>query len=243
MIVNYTENGWQIISQRAHGLLAGEICFNWKKKYFSERWFETVIAAAEHDDVFNEFEASEVVLNENGGPVNFKMREFERDKCDRLMQQSLSKSRYIALLISHHIQFLYGDSEDKEAVQYCKNLNKTDKQWRKELNISEEVDRKAYAVIEWCDALSLLICQQLVQPENRKIEISKGPDNSCYQLHAPQENILSVDPWPFETDQFEIHYESRTLSQLKFENAEEFRQVLMQTAPQIHSLRFMREGS
>ncbi len=240
MIVNYKEDGWQIISQRAHGLLAGEICFNWNKKSRSERWFETIIAATEHDDVFNEFEDGELVLNENGGPVNFKMRAFEMDKCDRLIRQALSKSRFVALLISHHIQFLHADSEDKEAVKYCRNLNKSNKVWRSEIGVTEEDIQKAYAIIEWCDAFSLLICQQLIQPENRKIEISRGPDDLCYQLHAPQENVLCVDPWPFETSQFEVHYESRTLKQLKFESDQEFREILMKTPVEIHTFKLIK---
>ena len=240
MIVNYKEDGWQIISQRAHGLLAGEICFHWKKNTAISRWFETIIAAAEHDDVFNEFEKGEVLLNENGGPVNFKMREFEKLKCDRLIRQALSKSRYIALLISRHIQFLHADSEDKDAEKYCKELKKTDKVWRKEIQIAQSEIDDAYAIIEWSDAFSLLICQQLIQPENRKIEISKGPDHVCYQLHAPKQNVLSVDPWPFVSDQFEIRYESRTIPQLKFNNPEEFRQILMETAVETHAFQLIK---
>jgi len=241
MIVNYKEDGWQIISQRAHGLLAGEICSNWKKKSLSKRWFETIIAATEHDDVFNEFEDGEIVLNENGGPVNFKMRAFEKEKCDRLLRQALSKSRYIALLIAHHIHFLHANSEDKEAAKYCKNLKNQEKVWRSDIDITEEEIAKAYAIIEWCDAFSLLICQQFIQPENRKIEISKGPDDLCYQLHAPKENILTVNPWPFETNRFELHYESRTLTQLKFKNEEEFRQILMETTPEIHCFQLIKQ--
>jgi len=240
MIVNYKEGGWQIISQRAHGLLAGELCFQWKNKRPFTRWFETIVAATEHDDVFNEFENGEVLLNENGGPVNFKMRSFEQEKCDRLMQHSLSKSQYIALLISHHIQFLYADSEDKDGVKYCRTLKKQDKQWRDSLGIREDEVSDAYAIIEWCDALSLLICQGLIQPENRKIEISNGPDDICYQLHMPKENVLTVDPWPFMCDQFDIYFESRTISQLKFDKEDELRQMLLNTAPEIHCFKLIR---
>jgi len=237
MIVNYGENGWQIISQRAHGLLAGEICFNWKKEGRPQRWLETILATAEHDDAFNEFDNDHILLNENGGPVNFKMRKFEKAKCEVLLKQALTKSRYIALLTSRHIRFLYGTSEDKSAKIYANGLKKIEKVWMEEIGITEKEISSAYSILEWCDAFSLLICQKLIQPENRKIEISSGPDELCYQLHAPQENILNVEPWPFETEQFEVRFESKTISQLKFKNVEEFRKILIKTPPEIHAYR------
>ncbi|WP_442591393.1 DUF3891 family protein [Pedobacter sp. AW31-3R] len=69
MIVNYTESGWQIITQRSHGLLAAQICAHWCKDNQPERWVDTLTATAEHDDVYNEFENDDL-LNDNGGPVN-----------------------------------------------------------------------------------------------------------------------------------------------------------------------------
>jgi len=234
MIVNYSEDGWQIISQRAHGLLAGEICFNWKKEGRPRRWLETIIATTEHDDAFNEFDNDQILLNDNGGPVNYKTRKFEKEKCETLLKQALTKSRYIALLTSRHIRFLYENSEDKQAKNYALGLKKIEKQWMKEMRMKEKEISDAYSILEWCDALSLLICQGLIQPENRKIEISSGPDNMGYLLHAPKENTLKVEPWPFEEDHFEIRYESKTISQLKFQDVDEFRNALLSAVPEIH---------
>ncbi|WP_221391737.1 DUF3891 family protein [Dyadobacter sp. NIV53] len=234
MIVNYLENGWQIISQRAHGLLAGEICFHWKKENRPERWLETIIATAGHDDVFNEFDSDNKLINENGGPVNFKSRKFEKQKCDELIGYALTKSRYIALLTSRHIRFLYGSSDYKAAKKYADNLQKQESVWKKEIGLNENELIHAYAILEWCDAFSLLICQQLIQPENRKIEISTGPDQQCYQLYSLDEKHLHVDPWPFESEQFEIRYESRTITQLQFKDVSEFRKILLDVTPELH---------
>lgn len=240
MIVNYEENGWNIISQRAHGLLAGQICFNWKEKLRPEIWMETVVATIEHDDAFNEFASDESLLNNNGGPLNFKMRKFEKKKCDELLQMALSKSTYIALLTSRHIQFLHEDSEDQIARKYCRNLKKLDKKWIKIAACTEDEVNHAYAILQWCDALSLLICQQLIQPEDRKIEVSAGPENQSYRLHSPEENVLSVHPWPFESENFGIHYESKTISQLEFKSENEFRDLLKSTVPILHRYQFVK---
>jgi len=107
MIVNYTESGWQIITQRSHGLLAAQICAHWKKDKQPSRWIETLIATAEHDDVYNEFE-NDNLLNDQGGPINFKNTDFELSYGKRLMAMAETKSAYIALLISRHIQFVHG---------------------------------------------------------------------------------------------------------------------------------------
>ncbi len=124
MIVNYTEEGWLIISQRSHGLLAAQICAYWNKDNQPIRWIETLIATAEHDDANNELEKSGL-LEENGGPKNFKMIPFEKEYCDGLLNRAVTKGRYIALLISRHIQFLYG--KDPAAKPYCSALQKKEK--------------------------------------------------------------------------------------------------------------------
>ena len=110
----------------------------------------------------------------------------------------------------------------------------------KETGVTEQEVSEAYAILQWCDALSLLICQQMVQPENRSIEISKGPDGRHYQLHASGENILTVEPWPFASDEFEIHYESRNIPQLVFKSEKIFREALINTVPVLHTYQVMK---
>ncbi len=42
MIVIYKEEGWEVITQRAHGILAAQIGFQWRLKDRPERWMETL---------------------------------------------------------------------------------------------------------------------------------------------------------------------------------------------------------
>lgn len=233
MIVNYTESGWQIITQRSHGLLAGQICAQWKKEQQPERWVETLIAAAEHDDVYNELENTDL-LNENGGPVNFKMTCFNKGRCERLMQMALTKSTYIAVLISRHIKFVYGKAA--EAKGFCKVLSKQEKMWMKAAGITAKEADAAYQILQFCDAFSLLICQGLIQPEHRTMEICTFPDNVSYHVYAASDKKLKVYPWPFETDHFTIRYESRTIKQLSFKNVNEFRKAFTSAEIVSHEL-------
>ncbi len=233
MIVNYTESGWQIITQRSHGLLAAQICAHWKKDKQPSRWIETLIATAEHDDVYNEFE-NDNLLNDQGGPVNFKNTDFELSYGERLIAMAETKSAYIALLISRHIQFVHG--KDPKAQKFISNLITKEKSWTKFAHTSKrEVDR-SYALLEFCDAFSLLICQGLVQPEQRKIEISNGPDGKIYDMHSRGERLI-VFPWPFETNLFSVTYESRTLSALTFQSTAQFRRAVEQAEVVTHVIK------
>ncbi|RZK26451.1 MAG: DUF3891 family protein [Flavobacterium sp.] len=226
MITEYTGKGWQIITQRAHGLLAAEVCARWKLTDQPGRWIETLIATAEHDDVHNEFEVSPLI-DENGAPINFKETCFDLEASTRLINMALTKSRYIALLINRHIRFVY--QEDPLAKEFISTLKKNERVWLKEANINIEEVNMAYELLEFCDAFSLLICQSLVPPEGRRIEISCGPDGTPYNLFKKEESII-VEPWPFKVNKFDIAFERRTIKQLKFQDDEEFRIMLQNCA-------------
>ncbi|RZM26338.1 MAG: DUF3891 family protein [Pedobacter sp.] len=226
MIVNYTVTGWQIITQRSHGLLAAQICAHWRKDRQPERWVETLIAAAEHDDVYNEWENDDL-LNESGGPVNFKQTGFKQELAQRLIGMAETKSAYIALLTSRHIQFVHGD--DPKAKDFITGLKKRERDWLKAAGVNRQQVDLAYELVEFCDAFSLLICQDLVQPEGRKIEISSGPDGRAYEMYASGKGLV-VEPWPFELSSFEVSWECRTLSQLSFTGLAEFREQVAKAA-------------
>ena len=50
MIVNQVEQGWDIVFQRAHAILAAQIALGWKVSERPEPWTELVAAIADHDD-------------------------------------------------------------------------------------------------------------------------------------------------------------------------------------------------
>jgi hypothetical protein len=233
MIVNYTESGWQVITQRSHGLLAAQICAYWRKADQGRFWLDTLVATAEHDDVYNELENRDLI-NGQGGPVNFKMTEFEMDYGVRLVQMAETKSAWVALMVSRHIQFVHG--KDPKAADFIAELKKREKFWMKVLSVAvNEVD-VAYKLLEFCDAFSLLICQQAIQPEQRKMDISSGPDGLMYSVFARSDLALVVDPWPFDLKEFKLSYESRTVSQLCFKGVAEFRKVIFDTPAVLHEL-------
>lgn len=228
MIVNYKETGWEVITQRAHGIVAAQLAMHWKAKDRPKRWMETLLAIAEHDDAEVELDG-ENLLTEAGGPLNFSMKVFELEHAQKLAMLSVTKSRYIALLASLHMDFLYRKEENdrKEVHEFLEQQRALQTQWQEQLGIGRKEAERIYYLLEWCDAFSLLLCQQLLQPEKRGIEISTGPDGEEYQLFEIEAGVLTVDPWPFEVDRFDVCCESREINQLKFESSAEFRNAFI----------------
>jgi len=141
MIVNYDEHGWRIITQRCHGLLAGQICAHWASVDRQERWAEILIATTEHDDVFNEFERNPLI-DHNGSPLNYKMMGFDEGASKRLINMALTKSRLIALLISRHISFTHG--KEASAKSFLNRLTKKELHWLREAGIKKADADSAY---------------------------------------------------------------------------------------------------
>ncbi|SEJ38818.1 Protein of unknown function [Dyadobacter sp. SG02] len=233
MIVNYTQQGWSIILQRSHGLLAAQICAHWRKTDQPARWVETLIATAEHDDGRDELAFPELNAA-TGGPRNFKMKEFERGQCDRLLEMAFAKGRFVGLLTARHIRFLY--SNEAAAKSYCRSLKRKELMWCKQAQTTDKEIAASYELLEFCDAFSLIICQGLMQPEGRTMEISSGPGGTKYQLSMSDEQTLKVTPWPFEVKSFQVSYESRCVAQLSFKNVGEFKEKLLNADVKLHKL-------
>jgi hypothetical protein len=123
------------------------------------------------------------------------------------------------------MDFLYADfaKKDPAAKKFLKQQHLLQARWRKELNIPLQEIKTIYSLLEWCDAFSLIICQQLIQSEQRSIEISQGPDKIKYQVYSLGENKLTVVPWPFQSKSFTVHFESRLLKKVKFSSSAAFR--------------------
>ena len=228
MIVRYTVEGWEIITQRNHGLLAAEICARWKINDQPARWVETLIACGGHDDAFNELENGSL-LTTKGGPINFDMNNFDEQLSQLLINMALTKSSFIALLTARHIAFTHGN--EVKARKFLTMLKKKEESWIAAAQSSQKEVQEAYQLLEFCDAFSLLICQDRIQPESRTMEISTGPDGTRYQVICSGESLI-VKPWPFEEKQFRVSYELRKLKKLEFKNDEEFRHYLYEAKPE-----------
>lgn len=239
MLVSSTEHGWKIIYQRAHGLLAAQLAWHWKQSEHTPYWPHTLVAIAEHDDGLAESSIAEN-LTEAGAPKHFQLMEYSEEQYRNVMEIAASKSRWNALLTSMHLTFLYASkrSESKTLARFMDEQAVFQKQLRKELAVSGAVAESSYRLVEWCDALSLLLCMDKVQPEQRRMEISRGPDGTIHQLWQDARGKLRVEPWPFEVTEFAVQVEYRQANQLSFASAQEFAEVMKKAKVEVESWTF-----
>ena len=231
MIVNATPNGWEIIYHRAHALLAAQLAGQWRRKNAPPRLYETLAAISHHDDLEKEWE--EKILTEAGAPMDFMLNPvIDVEKMANLVNNARYRGRWVALLISKHMSRLNEPSRGKmpELDQFLDEQLEKQKVWRKELGIEKEDVDAAYAFMQWCDRLSLILCQQELPADERWLEISKGPDDERYDIMQRSDSLVTVKPWPFEDEKFTVNIEACDITQLKFQSSAELSQAL-QEAP------------
>jgi hypothetical protein len=222
MIVNHIPEGWEIIHQRAHGILAVQIASHWKATSRPVRWVETLMAIAEHDDAQEDWQGRNH-LNENGTPMHFDQKPFSFTQMKRIAEVSQHKSRWIALLISKHLSFLYEPLQEdyKELGPFLDAQKAQQAQWTNDLGVKPAEVQYAYDLLQWCDQFSLILCQNELPTGERALEISKGPDGKVYQVRQLSDGTVTVHPWPFEEPEFTVSVETTIVQELQFKNDEE----------------------
>ena len=238
MIVISHQKGWKIINQRSHGLLAAMLAYQYDIDLPNDILVPAIVAIAEHDDGVKET-MEKRNLTEMGVPRHFMVSD-EATKFDltqklSVMELSSSKSQLNALLTSLHMKFLYSGEQrktDKDLDDFLKDQEKFRNSILKDLEIDKKYADRLYRFMEWCDAFSLLICMDKIQPEGRKMEISQSPDGDMNQTFYTPSNEISVQPWCFKNDTFKVFYEYKIIKQLKFDSIEEFDTVCRATPVQ-----------
>ncbi len=239
MIVNATPTGWEVIYHRAHALLAAQLAGQWKRKNSPPRIYETLAAISHHDDLEKEWE--EYNLTEAGAPRDFLMAdenltpditEESFKKLADLANNARYRGRWVAMLISMHISRLNEHRRGNSSAfdKFLDEQLENQKRYREELGIEKDEAAAAYAFMQWCDRLSLILCQKELPADERFLEISKGPDGKRYDIMQRSDNLVTVEPWPFEDDKFTVNVEACDLHQAKFKNNAELTKAL-QTAP------------
>jgi hypothetical protein len=230
MIVNTHKSGWEVIHQRAHGLLAVKIASHWRQDQRPERWIETLLAIAEHDDGQEDWQ-NRNHLNDAGAPLDFMLKPFNMVQLKRVTEISQHKGQWIALLISMHMSFLYEEKrgESKDIDEFLDLQKSNQQKWRRQLKITVKEASQAYAIMQWCDRFSLILCRNELPAGERALEVTKGPDGKRYEVIQKATEIVTVNPWPFHEDNFSLSIEASRVSQLSFDNDRQLLDTLRQS--------------
>ena len=242
MIIKSTELGWELIHQQAHGLLAVKIAMQWNAAKRTNRWIETLVALTEHDDGQDPWEGRNH-LTEAGAPKDFRIDQYSIGQAKRMVEIALKKSRWNALMVSMHATFLYSAMQDQNAelASFLDEQRQNQKNWIRQLKLSVKEVNYAYAFIQWCDALSLILCQDDLPQKSRRLEISPGPDGVSYYVFQRADQTVGVDPWPFDPPEFTVHIEAYQLHQLSFKNDLELYEYIQKAPVQEKEWRFRKD--
>lgn len=236
MIVNKSIVGIHIIFHEAHGLLAGKIANEIAVHYRPMHWFETLIAVCEHDDRQLNFDEKNY-LSDIGVPLDFtEEKSSVHDvliRMQRILKSATNKSLWVKLLISYHLEFIYGHLEKNS--KRISALFKAEEISRKTIldvfNISDKKARTYYEFLRFCDRLSLILCNDETPEDGRLLEINTSIDGKTYFIKKNENDELIISPWIFTASEFELSIEERVLKVTQFVSSHQFETALMHTIP------------
>lgn len=241
MIVNPSDKGWNIIFQRSHALLAGKIAMQWKTSQRPERWIETLAAIIDHDDEQKDWRKGEH-LTEAGAPMDFTILELDLEQAKNVVDNARYRSRWIALLISMHTSALYEKmrGQSKDLDDFLDEQQSYQQKLRFSLKVKKEAAERTYRLMFLCDACSLVLCKNEVPAGGRKLELGICPDGQSCFIYAKHEDLLSIDPWLFEVNQFQVSVEIFHLDQLAYKNDRELYEALDRAEIQVKHWQFQK---
>jgi Protein of unknown function (DUF3891) len=231
VIVNLTDTGWEIIYHRAHALLAAQIAGNWQTQDDTAHLVDTIAAIAHHDDLEREWQGDH--LTKAGAPFDFTLGgSTSVPALYHHIEEARYRGRWVALLVSMHMSFLNEGKRGKisELDQFLDNQITLQTDWRKSLKVKKSDTEKAYAMMQCCDRLSLILCQRQVPDGERWLEIAKGPSGDQHDILQRAERTLTVKPWPFKDKEFVVRIDACYPTQMEFKNNQELVEAL-QKAP------------
>ncbi len=237
MIVNLVDTGWEIIYHRAHALLAAQIAGNWHTPDDTARLVDTIAAIAHHDDLEREWHGDN--LTKAGAPFDFTLDDsVSIPVLYQHVEDALYRGRWVALLVSMHMGFLNEGrrGQTPELDQFLDKQIELQTGWRKSLKLNKADAEQAYAMMQCCDRLSLILCQRQLPEGERFLEISKGPSGDQHDVLLRGDNTVLVKPWPFQDKKFTVRVDASYLTQMAFESNKELVEALQQ-AP-IHSIQW-----
>lgn len=236
MIVNQTDTGWEIVFQPAHALLSFQLASRWNHATLPPHWWETLIAVAQHDNGWQEWER-EPKLNEAGTPQNFiHMPPPDAiDQWERGVARGYHQSRWVGLLISRHATSLYSGrkGEIKALDEFLERQIAQQERWIRDLGVSEEEVAVAYRWVRFFDWLSLVLCWRRLPDNGSPVSLGMGPDGREYNALRTSTGAVTLDPYPFADSDFTVSVEARVIHQKNFTDPDLYKTILWGLQPTV----------
>lgn len=239
VIVNLTNDGWEAIYQRAHGLLATKLAARWREDERGPFWVELLAAITQHDNNQKEFRGDNY-LTLVGAPADFMIASGSPlEQAKRVVDDASYAGRYVALMTSMHTTNIYAARRDEGFAAFLDEQKGLQKKWRRALRLSKADAERGYAVMNWCDRLSLILCGRELPSDARRLEVAPLPGGETSFVWEREDKTVGLEPWPFRDDRFEVGVEVKMLSQLRFESDEALRAALNDAPTEVRRWAFL----
>ncbi len=223
MIVTSIETGWEVVFQRSHGLLAGQIAGRFRPEFQPDLWIETLEAILSHDDNKQPFTGRHYVTD-LGAPRDFTLVEMSSPdrvaEARRRITENHRKHRWCGLLMSRHVEFLYSGEEGVTDEMRDLLADESDRRRKvlRQMGVKKQDFEDAYQLLRWCDRCSLILARNRIPGMGRRIEVTHGLHGELYELWRRDDESIAVEPWPFQDDEFVVEIELRQATRLAFED-------------------------
>ncbi len=252
------EQGEQLIliRQTDHAMLAGFFARVLGNKLFSrpEPFESFCLAAAEHDNGWNEWELLPQIDPKTFSPFNFMSIPTEEHIAlyQRGIERVVRADRYAGLLVSMHCAGLYDrtratmpgfsakyvkSSETSLVTDFLQRLRL--QQLRLKVDLRADPVMKAYAAdqslqanlqrLEALDRLSLYFC---MAPLNDwtidAVPVDRNGSEADWELQPSGTSFVTLQPYPFQKDPLEISILARRVPRRAYADENEFHKILAQ---------------
>ncbi len=191
MIVRSVDQGWTIVFQTSHGLLAQRIASCLNDARALPYWFETQVAIGLHDDLHQRYKKGEhEQLTQAGAPRDFSLVPIQdRKRADEMrkrIDEAFRKHSWLGVMQSKHADCLYRGEDTTADMQQM---------------LDAEAQRREAALT--------------------RLEIMTDHGGTRFEIWQDDTDCIRVAPWPFVDEIVELSIEYRTVKQLSYADDEE----------------------
>ncbi len=201
MIVREVDDGFVLIGQHDHGLVAGEIARHWAREPRPSS--PTLYAVAQHDLGWRELDEDVLWNAENGRPHDFL--DYPAEPKVRAFAAALDfleeRDPYAACLCSMHYATLMQNSEKEAEVRFREAETRRQKRLMRSMaDMSTKNLEQDLRFLKLCDGLSLFMC--INEPGREASNPAPYPNGLAFhgERFVPwwvDERTLRVSPDPF----------------------------------------------
>lgn len=229
MICISRQDGWELVYQNAHGLVAMKLLAPLRADLRPDvhpdmrlgRWDDVLFATAQHDNGWQEHEPGDN-LTPLGTPRHFE----ETTTADVVRQSEMALGRvwhasvFSGLLLVEHFKTLYGTHPDAAVQAMLRRQKAAAAKARRRLGLRQAEVATHYAPLRWADTLSLTLCLgRLTLFPNRRVELERLGGTPTYAWQR-DDGSVGLDPWPYDVPEVAITTEVYRLRQLTFPSAD-----------------------